>query len=388
MPRLGDVMYTIKQDYIYTNDNKFHLFGDPSIRVEAPQYTASVDSINGKSVESQIQLKALSKVTLKGRITKDQSIVWKDYNGKVLITVNDAAKTIEIKEGIGDFIFKQDGGILYRGECTAKNGEFLSTFYIPKDISYENNTGRINLYFQNGENDGSGVNKNIIIGGSDTSNVSDNKGPVINIYIGDRNFHDGDLVGENPKLFVDLYDESGINISGGVGHRFEAWLDNSVSSIGLIDYYKGKVDSYQEGTAEYSLTNLENGIHTLKVKAFDVFNNTSAKDVSFKVSGTSQFTLLNVLNYPNPFSKSTKFTFQQNQASPIDVKIKIYTVSGRLIKTIEERGISDHFVQIGWDGRDDDGDEIANGVYIYKLTTKTQDGRLASEGLGRLSIVK
>jgi flagellar hook assembly protein FlgD len=388
LPRLGDVMLGIKQDFFYTNDNKFHLFGDPTIRIIAPQFSANVDSINGKSADAPLQLKALSKVILRGRVFKDQNILWKNFNGKVIITINDAARTIEIKEGIGDFIFKQDGGILYRGECSITNGEFTSTFYIPKDISYENNNGRINLYFQNSENDGSGVNRSIMIGGSDTAYVSDTKGPVINIFLGDRNFRDGDLVPENPKLIVDLYDESGINISGGIGHRFEAWLDNSINSISLIDYYNGKVDSYQEGTAEYNLSSLDKGTHNLKVKAFDVYNNTSVKDVNFKISGTSDLSITNVLNYPNPFSKTTKFTFQQNQDGPIDVKIKIYTIAGRLIKTIDEKGINDRFVQIEWDGRDDDGDSIANGVYIYKLTTKTQDGRTGNEALGRLSVIK
>jgi hypothetical protein len=388
LPRLGDVMFAIKQDFIYTNDNKFHLFGDPSVRVCAPQYTAAVDSINGISAAAPIQLKALSKVSIKGKVTKDSYVLWKDFNGKVGITITDASKTMEIKEGIGDFIWKQDGGILYRGECSAKNGEFYSTFYIPKDISYENNNGRITLYFQDGNNDGAGVSKNIIIGGSDTINVSDKNGPVINVFLGDRNFHDGDPTSENPKLIVDLFDESGINISGGIGHRFEAQLDNSINSIGLIDYYKGKVDSYQEGTAEYNLADLENGNHRLKVKAFDVFNNTTTKEISFKVSGSSGLTILNVLNYPNPFSKSTKFTFQQNMEEPIDVKIKIFTIAGRLIKTIDERGINNHFVQIDWDGKDDDGDDIANGIYLYKLTTTTQDGRLTNDALGRLSVIK
>ena len=385
---LGDIMYLIKQDFYSSNDSKFHLFSDPSLKLSIPYYFSDIDSINNFDARNTINLKALQKVNLKG-IVRSNNVFLDNYNGKMQVTIYDAPKTIDISEGIGRFVFEQPGGIIYSGECSIKNGKFETNFFIPKDISYENKNGKISMYFYNPDKDGYGYNSNIIINGTDTTNIVDVNGPVINIYLNDRNFRNGDLVGENPLVIIDLYDESGINTTGlGIGHRFEAYLDNSTEGIPLNNYYKGKIDSYTEGTVEYQLQNLSNGNHKLKVKVYDIFNNASTNEVTFKVYSQQSLKLMNVMNYPNPFSKSTKFTMQQNQDEPIDITIKIYTVSGRLIKVINEYGITSKFVQIDWDGKDEDGDDIANGVYLYKVITKTQDGKLSDEVFGKLSVLK
>jgi flagellar hook assembly protein FlgD len=74
--------------------------------------------------------------------------------------------------------------------------------------------------------------------------------------------------------------------------------------------------------------------------------------------------------------------------SAIDAEVKIYTVAGRLIQSIQRSAITESFVRIPWDGRDRDGDELANGVYLYKVIAKTQDNRFSNEALGKLSINK
>ena len=68
--------------------------------------------------------------------------------------------------------------------------------------------------------------------------------------------------------------------------------------------------------------------------------------------------------------------------------IKVYTVAGRMIKAIESTTGGESFVKIGWDGRDADGDGIANGVYLYKVVASTVDGRYTSEALGKLARVR
>jgi len=323
-------------------------------------------------------------------VRKSSGITWEDYNGTAIITVFDSQKEISIHDEYNYvFNFTLPGGVIYRGENSITNGRFTAMFYVPKDISYESNRGRIAVYFKNTNTDGSGFNQNITIGGTDTSTVPSTKGPDIAIYLGDRNFRNGDLVSNNPRLLVDLFATHGLNISGvGIGHTLEAWLDNNQSGIDLTEFYQGKTDSYQEGTVDYQLKNLPEGQHTLKVKAWDIFNNSSTAEVSFHVASSAGLTIKNVFNYPNPFRTSTTFTFQHNQDSPIDVEIKIYTLSGRLIQTLEQPSVMDRFVRISWDGRDHDGDELANGVYFYRVIAKTQDGRFTSEEVGKLAVLK
>lgn len=387
--RIGDAMLDVKQLFTSTNDTKFHIIGDPTVKLAMPRYSATIDSINSVSPENLVQLKALSRVTVKGSVRKPGGETWSDYQGTLFITVFDAERQMSIAEGIGVFNFSLPGGIIYKGEVSITNGGFTSTFPVPKDISYESNRGRLAVYFKSGSTDGSGYNQNITIGGMDSSAVSDSTGPSVAAYLEDRNFRNGDLVNDHPRLLVDLSAKNGLNISGvGIGHGLQAWLDNSQNSIDLTEFYQGKTDSYQEGTVNYQLSSLADGSHMLKVRAWDIFNNSSTAEVSFQVASSAALLVKNVLNYPNPFRSSTTFTFQHNQDSPIDVEIKIYALSGRLIQTLEQRTVMERFVKVPWDGRDADGDELANGVYFYRLIAKTQDGRSSTEEVGKLAIVK
>jgi hypothetical protein len=204
-----------------------------------------------------------------------------------------------------------------------------------------------------------------------------------------RGFRPGDVVSSSPLLIAELSDVSGINTSGsGVGHRLEAWLDGNTESIDLSDYYRSKENTYQEGTVEYPLGVLSDGTHKLRLRAWDTYNNASTSETVFDVTTSNGLQLSNIFNFPNPFSNSTVFTFNHNQVLPIDAEVKIYTVAGRLIQSLKLTNIADHFVRIPWDGRDRDGDVLANGVYLYKVIAKTQDSRFASEALGKLTIVK
>jgi flagellar hook assembly protein FlgD len=124
------------------------------------------------------------------------------------------------------------------------------------------------------------------------------------------------------------------------------------------------------------------------MRAWDTYNNSSTKETIFNVLTGTGLDITNVYNFPNPFSSTTLFTFEQNQVASIDAEIKIYTVAGRLIQSLRKENVNEHFVRIPWDGRDREGDLLANGVYLYKLVTRTQDGRFSSEVLGKLSIIR
>jgi flagellar hook assembly protein FlgD len=95
-----------------------------------------------------------------------------------------------------------------------------------------------------------------------------------------------------------------------------------------------------------------------------------------------------VFNYPNPFAHGTTFTFQQNQSSPIDVEIKIYTLAGRIVRVLRSSSVMDTFVRIEWDGRDEDGDILANGVYLYRVVAHTVDGEKSTQAIGKLSVLR
>ncbi len=386
-PRIGDALFATKQSRHGVNDIKFVLLGDPTVRLQVPTYNASVTKINDEPVNQTVQLKALQKVTIDGNIQNPDGSMNEDFNGRMFVSVYDSDKVVSVPEW-GGWSFTTAGNVIFRGESSISNGEYSSTFVVPKDISHEGREGRVALYFWEDDSDGRGFSRDIVLGGIDTTVTPDTEGPEITMYLGDRNFRSGDLVSEQPLLLVDLYDESGINISGGgVGHRIEAWL-NDGESIDLTDYYTGAVDSYQEGSIEYQMEELEPGPHHLELRAWDVYNNSSTGEIFFEVASSEKLSVQNVYNYPNPFQRETVFTFQHNQSVPIDVEIKVYTVAGRLIAELQEYSITDRFVRIPWSGYDDDGDRLANGVYFYKVIARTVDGEYTSEVLGRLAVMR
>ncbi|MDD8017280.1 MAG: type IX secretion system sortase PorU [Bacteroidota bacterium] len=386
---LGDVTMLTKNAIVSNdiNKQKYFLLGDPTMRLANPAMKIGIDSINNLSVTISDTLRALEKVTIKAAVRDTSNILSSNYNGIALVTVFDADKHRIISESGQDYY--TNGPVIYKGENSIKNGKMEASFIVPKDISYENKNGRMSIYFSNTSTDGRGFTTNFSVGGSNLQAKPDSSGPQISIYFDNTSFRSGDVVNDQPTLLVDLKDSSGINSSGSaIGHRIEAWLDESAKSIDLTDFYKGKTDSYQQGRVEYPMTNLSSGNHALKVRAWDVYNNSSSAEVNFTVAASDGLSIQQLYNFPNPVSSTTAFTFQQNQLTPIDVQIDLFTVSGRKIHTINRYAITDRFVKIAWDRRDRDGDVVGNGVYFYKVIAKTIDGKFTSEAIGKMAIVR
>ncbi|MDI6802841.1 MAG: type IX secretion system sortase PorU [Bacteroidota bacterium] len=387
--RLGDGIFRAKQ-ILPRDDNheKFFLLGDPSVRLALPKAQGSIDSINSQFANQRIDLNALQKITLKGTIREPGTNLLSNFSGKAQVVVYDANKKINIPEWT-NFSYTASGSVIFRGESSINNGKFKTEFIIPKDISYDTLNGRITLYFSNNETDGMGYTENFRIIGTDTTAVTDNEGPKVDIFFDSKSFRPGDIVTESPLLIVDLQDESGINASGsGIGHRIEAWLNDQSESTDLTPFYKSNLDTYQEGVVEYKFEKLAAGSHKIKIRAWDIFNNASSGETIFDVLVGQGLTITDLFNYPNPFSESTVFTFHQNQIVPVEVEIKIYSIAGRLLESIKRSGSTDNFIRIDWNGRDRDGDKLANGIYLYKVIVKTQDGRFTSESIGKLSVLR
>ncbi len=400
-PRLGDGLMLTKNDYqsgSLENVRKYHLLADPTMRLAVPRLAMQIDSINGKPVSDLTfdTLKALSKVTVAATIRDNNGAIQNLNSDSALVTIFDAERRDSVYDSgiIGgawhhSFTFLKPGATIYRGDNTLRNGRVSATFIIPKDISYENKQGKVSAYFSGNGTDGRGYTNQVIVGGTSTSLANDTQGPTINIFFDTRSFRSGDLVNENPLMLVDLTDSSGVNDAGsGVGHGLEAWIDGASKGIDLTDFYNAAKDNYQAGTVQYQLTGLTPGRHTLAVRAWDVYNNSSTSQVDFSVASSTGLALVNVYNIPDPIRSTTTFTFQHNQLTPVNVEIKIYTVAGRLIQILSSSSYPEKFVQIPWDCRDRDGSRVANGTYLYKVIAKTVDGKFTNEAIGKLSVVR
>jgi hypothetical protein len=381
-----------------SSDNKrsFTLIGDPALRIALPRMKVVTDSINGISSSISIDtLRALSKVTIKGHLEDQNGNLLTGFNGVLSPSVFDKPK---MQQTLGQdpnspvIPFELQRNIVYRGKATVTNGNFEFSFVVPKDINLSFGYGKISYYGNSSGNDAMGFDTLFVIGGIDTSGVLDQQGPEIEVYLNDERFVNGGITDETPTLIAKLYDETGINTVGnGIGHDLTAIIDaNTANPIVLNEYYIADMDSYQSGTVRYTLPPLEKGKHTLTLKVWDVNNNSSEETIDFTVQNKEEIALEHVLNYPNPFTTRTEFFFEHNQVcNEMEVQIQIMTVSGRLVKTINQLVSTQGFRSEGivWDGKDEFGDQLAKGVYVYRLHAKTPDGKTA-EKLEKLVLLK
>ena len=380
---LGDIIRLAKNASGTANNKRnFTLLGDPALKMPLPELNVVTDSINhNNAITVTDTLKALSKVTIKGHIESLSKTLVSNYNGVIYPLVLDKTKTITTlaNDGGSTMNFGVQNNILYKGKASVTNGEFQFSFVVPKDISYNFDYGKISYYSQSSSTDAKGYFDNFIIGGSNENALEDKIGPNLKLYINDESFVSGGITNENPTLYAILSDSSGINTVGnGIGHDITAILDNNSNNLILLnDYYESDIDDYQKGKIEYLFDAIDEGKHNLKIKVWDVYNNSTEQELEFIVAESANLAIKNILNYPNPFTESTAFYFDHNRVNEdLDVLIQIFTISGKLVKTINTIINSTGFRSdpIPWNGLDDFGDHIGRGVYIYQIRVRTPDG--------------
>ena len=136
--------------------------------------------------------------------------------------------------------------------------------------------------------------------------------------------------------------------------------------------------------------NLSKGLHTISLKVWDVFNNSSDAFLEFKVVTSENFVISDLMNYPNPFTLGTSFVFSHNQAEGrLDVNLIIYNLSGQTVKHFETSITPAGYRSepIDWNGNDDSGAPLANGMYIYRINVRNESGQTDSAA-GKLIMLK
>ena len=390
---MAEALRLTKIDPAISNSDQRRLvffIGDPAMKLSIPEPEIKITRINDIPVQDfNSSLRGLDLINIKGEIQNENGSPIESYQGELTATIFD--KEIERStlgnDGTTDsngnpiiLNFNTLGEILFRGKSSVSNGSFEFSFVVPKDVGMEVDSGKFSFYSKESSSltDNNGYNKSILIGGINENAEEDNIGPEIDLFMNDESFISGGITNENPNLIVKLFDENGINTSSGVGHDIIATLDNDdANSFRLNEYYQANIDDYKNGTINYPLDNLSPGIHNLRLKAWDVYNNSSETEIDFLVFDQDQDIVIeNLLNYPNPFISYTEFWFNHNSSAPLNVTIQIFTIAGRLVKSIigitQSDSGSNFSRDFSWDGRDDFGDKVAKGVYIYKITVRSE----------------
>jgi hypothetical protein len=383
----------------FSDAQKFfiYFFGDPAMKLAVPKPNVRITKMNGIDITQSIDtLKALSRVSFEGVVTDNSNTILNNFNGSLSTTVFD--KTIDKNtldnDGFGVVLtFDTQDSKLFRGNSTVQNGTFNFEFIVPKDIKISYGKGKMSFYAENGLEDKAGYNFDVVVGGINENAPEDTVGPEIQLFMNDESFIDGGNTNASPNLIALLSDFSGINTSiTAVDHDIVGVLDGDDSNpIILNDFYQTALDDFTNGKVNYKLRNLEVGPHTIKLKAWDTYNNSSEATLNFVVVSDATLNLENVLNYPNPFVNYTEFWFNHNKPNELlDVQIQVFTVSGKLIKTIHQNVQTTGSLSrtISWNGLDDFGNSIGKGVYVYKLRVKSTLSNLISEKYEKLVILQ
>ena len=377
---IAEALRLAKNEFTDANQKRVLFYiGDPALKLHIPKREIAISHLNGVPIDevslADRQFKALDKIILGGEILGPSGVLQQDFNGTVSIQIfdkeverstlgNDQAKTMN---------FTTLGAQVFEGLATVTNGLFSSTFVIPKDINLDMDTAKISfIAFNQGKTVSvGGYSNQFTIGGINAAAVRDTQGPLIKVYLENRNFVDGGKVFNSPMLIVDLEDENGINSSGGLGHDITATLDaNQADPYVLNAFYSTVLDDFTKGTLTYPLNNLELGLHTLTLRAWDTHNNPSTKTIRFTVVDSSEIQIENVFNSPNPVTDQTVFFVQHNRPRELlDVKISIFTVDGKRIWSKSQEVFSSSYLidSLTWDATSYSGQKVNKGTYIYTI---------------------
>jgi hypothetical protein len=377
--------------------------GDPALKLALPSPQVVLTEVNGTPLANfNNTLRGLDRVNLVGEVRDEQNNLLSNYNGVVSVTLFD--KQIDrttlgndnARDTNGQLIllnFEQLGEVLFRGQATVTNGLFEVEFVMPRDTQIPVGAGRLSFYAKRADQpqDNNGYNVDLQVGGINTAAPTDDVGPQVDLYMNDTNFVSGGMTDENPFILALLSDDNGINTASGIGHDITAILDgDEVNPFILNDYYEADVDSFQSGRVYFPLRDLEPGLHTLKLIAWDTYNNSAMQEIQFVVAGDDKIKLERVLNYPNPFTNYTEFWFNHNKPfEPLEVQVQVMTVTGKVVwstnRSITTTGFTSR--EITWDGRDDFGQRLAKGVYIYKIRVKSTLSNQEAEKIEKLVIL-
>jgi hypothetical protein len=354
-----------------SNDEKYNILGDPLLLITTPERDSTM--VVGYE-DGRFTFSARETVNIGGEF----SAASLDETADLQVFDSDITKTMPNNS---HYTFR--GKTIYKGNATVVDSHYGAAFVVPDDIT-NGNTGLILAYAWDPAQNKDFVNYMYPVTWSDTAVIADNPDTLqIALYLNDTDFVSGDVVGSSPLLIAALSDSNGINLTDAPGHSILLILDQTVSTTIVTDYFSYNQDSHTAGTLEYQLAGLSEGNHMLQLIAFDNFNRPSVASINFRVSKNKSFLVENFLPYPNPMQKSGWFTFTVSEAA--DVKIAIYTIRGKKIKTLSTTA-SKGFNQIAWDGRDGDGDYLGNNTYFIKLTADALSGSGKAEKTEKLVI--
>jgi hypothetical protein len=377
-----DMGQAVYQSKLASGGNPLYiLMGDPALCLSRPVAVCSLN-LNADTLKSR------GIYSVKGKISGRSG----SFNGQALLTLYDVSRT-------DSSLFTHSLKYTIPGQPILKFGALVQSdslnagFILPNIASLRSETlsgARLSIYAWGSNTDASGIlGGTLWIGGIDTASLADTAKPTIELWANDLKLTDGDPVGISSLLTVKIKDDKGLNIipfSAAQTDQVQL-LINGQELKNLSSDFVFDIGSNNSGRAAWTVpASLKaDTTHKFRFSVYDLISKRGLLEMDLKViSSSGENKIDGAYNYPNPFKQGTCFTF--NLYQPGDVVIRIYTIGGRMIKTLSQAGRSFGYNQLYWDGRDADGSALANGVYFYKISVKGPSGEASQ--MGKMVVMK
>ncbi len=383
-PLLGDAVLYAKNRSNNTsgtvkinNNMKFMFFGDPTLIPAFPQYGGEIDPLESDT------LRALDRVTISGRALGregDPLSGMGQLQGRLTVYDNNYTVSREYV-GLGGatytISYSLEGNRLFNGGISFDGDAFSTQIFIPKDIQYHGSRGKVRMMYwnENGIFHGSAAIDTIHVGGINPEAPPDVVGPDIKLYTGDQMLNNGAVVYDTSTIRIVFEDQSGINITGTKGHVLEMRINDGAHTVDLSSLFSYSQDSFTRGHVEFPVHHyFDPGDHRIEIVAFDNYNNYSQIEMAITVLSEDSDLITHLVNFPNPFKGRTDFTF----LSAVNglASIRIYSISGRPVATLNDQLVRTGFNALPWQAEDNYGHTLAAGVYFYVLHLEYGDEKL------------
>jgi len=364
------------------NNEKYVLFSDPALRLASPERKGQISSINPQVFQ------AMGRVSYTG--VTDTSLA---SGARAAVTVYDTptpvtrAFTINSSGTLGHISYVLPGKRIFRGLISVNDQDFSGAFTLPKDIKYSGEGGVLRVqYWDDTGLDGSIYLDTLQFHGTD-STALDNQGPQILFISDNMMLLNGDHFSANEPLEIELEDAQGINLTGAAGHGISLAIDEDwENAYDLTELFEYDLDHSDLGRLSAYLTEIKPGEHYISIKAWDSQNNPNDANVRLEFFAAGDFRVYDLYNFPNPMGQNTDITYMLSH--PATVTAAVYTLAGRKVMHRSLGLQSQGFNSLPWDGRDNFGNQLANGVYVLAITAESDDFTQPAQTLQKLVIAR
>jgi hypothetical protein len=383
---IGSALYLAR---LKAAESNYAILGDPSIQILKPQRSIVFKVIDDSSGTIIDTLKAFQTVKITGTVNDngyiDNAFGGTNNNANVFIGLYNPASIVSRSDNLlPNKKYVLPGRPVFTGTTKVRNGTFEQAIRIPRTLTFDKKGVKLTGYSwiegtsvtAVGSNDSS-----LIFHGYSSILSNDSIGPEISI----RPVYDDPVMNLTnvvmkdqislslpAKFEVVLYDDNGIDVSNnGPDEGFTVEIPGGLAKVNMNQKFVFKEGDFKQGKAVIELqeNSIKEGMYELAVSACDLIGNLSKKIFRLEITTSKELEFGQVFNYPNPFrmNESTQFCFYHNQSSSqnVNATLKIYSLSGRLLRvfTNVKNGVT-------WDGRDQSGRLLSPNVYLYQITAK------------------